>query len=281
MNFQIQVKGKERLSVYFRLIESSIFIVFIEKFDRTITDDLQFGLKGNSSTIICTQLSIGTIEYYTSNNTDCFTLLLDASKAIDRIEYVRLFTLLRLRNMCPLVLRLIMNMYISHRMQVRFGTAMSSHFSISNSIKKRGVIFPILFTIYIDNLIIQLRNLNIGCKIGNSDLGVFGYVDDLTFLCPSLAGLKQMLNVCENYAKEYNILFNASKSKLMHFGKNYFDAQHVLHMSNGSKIDYVEQCVHLGTTLYSDISIRNMNNAVNDLFMRTSNLMADFFKCPW
>ena len=92
-------------------------------------------------------------------------------------------------------------------MPVRFGTAMSSHFSISNSVKKRGVIFPILFTIYIDNLIIQLRKLNIGCKIGNSDLGVFGYVDDLTFLCPSLAGLKQMLNVCENYAKEHNILF--------------------------------------------------------------------------
>ena len=58
---------------------------------------------------------------------------------------------------------------------------------------------------------------------------------------------------------------------------NYFNAQHVLHMSNGSKIDYVEQCVHLGTTLYSDISIRNNNNAVNDLFMRTNNLMADFF----
>ena len=85
-----------------------------------------------------------------------------------------------------------------------------------------------------------------------------------------------MLNVCEDYAKEYNILFNASKSKLMHFRKNYCDAQHVLHMSNGSKIDYVEQCVHLGTTLYSDISIRNINNAVNDLFMRTNNLMADF-----
>ena len=34
--FQIQLKGKERLSVYFRLIESSIFIVFIQKFDETI-----------------------------------------------------------------------------------------------------------------------------------------------------------------------------------------------------------------------------------------------------
>ena len=85
-----------------------------------------------------------------------------------------------------------------------------------------------------------------------------------------------MLNVCEDYAKEYNILFNAPKSKLMHFGKRYFGEQHVLYMSNGSKIDFVEQCVHLGTTLYSDISIRNINNAVNDLFMRTNNLMDDF-----
>ena len=51
---------------------------------------------------------------------------------------------------------------------------------------------------------------------------MFGYADDLTFLCPSLAGLKQMLNVCEHYANEYNILFtcNASKSKLVHFGNN-------------------------------------------------------------
>ena len=131
------------------------------------------------------------------------------------------------------------------------------------------------FTIYIDNLIIQLWK-HIGCIIGNSFLGVFGYADDLTLLCPWLAGLKQMLNVCEDYAKEYNILFNVSKSKLVHFGKTCFDGQLVLHMTNGRKIDYVKQCVHLETTLYSDISIRNSNNAVNDLFMRTNNLMADF-----
>ena len=29
--------------------------------------------------------------------------------------------------------------------------------------------------------------LNICCKIGNSFVGVFGYADDLTLLCPSLA----------------------------------------------------------------------------------------------
>ena len=33
-----------------------------------ITDDLQFGFKENSSTIICTQLLIETIEYYYYNS---------------------------------------------------------------------------------------------------------------------------------------------------------------------------------------------------------------------
>ena len=46
-------------------------------------------------------------------------------------------------------------------------------------------------------------------------------------------------------------------------------------MSNRSKIDYVEQYLQL-TTLYSNISIGNINNAGNDLFMRINNLMADF-----
>ena len=56
-------------------------IVMKEQYASLITDDLQFGFKENSSTIICTQLLIETIEYYNSNNTDCFMLLLDASKA--------------------------------------------------------------------------------------------------------------------------------------------------------------------------------------------------------
>ena len=62
----------------------------------------------------------------------------------------------------------------------------------------------------------------------------------------------------------------------MYSEKKYFDGQHALEEFNGSKVDYVEQCVHLGTTLYSDISIRKINNAMNDLFMRTNNLMAYF-----
>ena len=63
------------------------------------TDLLQFGFKPNSSTVICTSLLRDTIEYYNENSSDCYLLLLDASKAFGRVEYVRLFRTLRDRNM--------------------------------------------------------------------------------------------------------------------------------------------------------------------------------------
>ena len=67
-------------------------------------------------------------------------LLLDASKAFDKIEYVRLFKLLRERNMCPIVLRLIIAMYISQMMQVRWGEILSKQFTVGNGVKRAGVL---------------------------------------------------------------------------------------------------------------------------------------------
>ena len=61
-------------------------IIIKEQHSSLITDDLQFGFKGNSSTIICTQLLIETIEYYNSNNTDYCMLLLDTSKHLIRLN---------------------------------------------------------------------------------------------------------------------------------------------------------------------------------------------------
>ena len=81
----------------------------------------------------------------------------------------------------------------------------------------------------------------------------------------------------EVYAKDYNILFNAKKIKLMYCGRNNINTNNIMSISNCTMIDFVWQCTHLGTIIYSDIARKNVEFAVNDLFMRTNNLMADFF----
>ena len=65
--------------------------------------------------------------------------------------------------MCPVTLRLIMNMYISRKMQLRFSNILSSQFTyIGKVVKQGGVLSPILFTVYLESLIKALKQRNIG-----------------------------------------------------------------------------------------------------------------------
>ena len=91
-----------------------------------------------------------TIEYCTENNTDCYLLLSDASKAFDRVEYMKLFNTLCDRKMCQLVLRLLMNMYINQQIQVKWNSTMSMISSISNGVKQGGCLSPNLFSVYLN-----------------------------------------------------------------------------------------------------------------------------------
>ena len=67
-------------------------------------------------------------------------------------------------------------------------------------------------------------------------MGVYCYADDLSLLCPSFTGIKEMLRTCELYAEEHKILFNAKKSQLLHFTKSSKSKDPQLFMNDGSII---------------------------------------------
>ena len=116
---------------------------------------------------------------------------------------------------------------------------MSTQFNVGNGVMQGGVLYPIVFTVFIDNEIQILKHRNVGCDICNNYFGVFGYTDDLIFLCPSLSDLLEMLN-------SQNIIFNASKSQSPAFWeKNNVNWNDPLSMSNGSRTEHVQQCIHL------------------------------------
>ena len=135
-----------------------------EKCTSLSTDVLQFGFKPHSSTTICTSLLRDTIKYYNEHGSDCYFLLLDASKAFDRVEYVKLFRTLRDRKMCPVVLRLTMNMYITQSIQVKWNSIVSSYCYISNGVKQGGCISPTFFSVHLNGLIEKLKTNNIEFK---------------------------------------------------------------------------------------------------------------------
>ena len=121
---------------------------------------------------------------------------------------------------------------------------MTDSFAVSNGVKQGGVLSPVLFAVYMDELLLRLRAAGVGCRIGHTFLGALCYADDLQLLAPSRHAIKSMLAICERFAAEYMVTFNAAKSRLLVFGATDTDVKNI--SLNGNIIPKVPTEQHLG-----------------------------------
>ena len=105
-----------------------------------------------------------------------------ASKAFDRVEYCKLFRLLMNRKLHAVVLRMLCNMYVSHGTRVQWNGVCSAVFEVLNGVKQGGIISPILFCVYIDDLLLLSARSEVGCFIGKWFVSALAYADNIVLL---------------------------------------------------------------------------------------------------
>ena len=215
------------------------------------TSDYQFGYKAHHSTQLCSFLVDEVISKFRSEGSAVYVCLLDASKAFDRLEYTKMFELLSQKNLCLLVLRLLITMYCHQKARGRWGSSISESFPMRNGVKQGGILSPVMFTTYLDVLLRRLSVGHYGCHIGSVFCGAFAYADDITLLSPTLHGLSNMLGICGDFATEYQLLFNASKSRLLVFSDDHRVEMAPLKFMDGN-IPVVDSERHLGLVLGRD-----------------------------
>ena len=275
-------RGKLQESGNFRTITigSSILklfeIVILNKQKFTFqTSNLQFGFKKKASPVMCSMTAQEVISHYNSNKTKVFTVMLDASKAFDRVNYINLFEKLLKREMCPLVMRLLLQTYLDQKLCVKWNDTSSDTFGVTNGVRQGGILSPLLFGIYIDELLCKLQNSGFGCQIGHLYVGALGFADDLILICPTESGIQKMLKICESYAADHDLVFNGAKSKLLIFNpQKVYESDPKLEL-NGELIPNVKSAVHLGNILHVinnqeciDEGIKKFNTQANIFLSR-------------
>ena len=163
-------------------------------------------------------------------------------------------------------------------MRIRWNNAVTDYFTISNGVKQGGVMSPILFSLYFDQLISRLRHIGMGYHMNGLFTGVFIYADDITLLAPSRASLALMLKQCESLSRTHDILFNASKTKYM-----VFKRRDIVHVNvaplyfDGSPINCVHEYDLLGITLSSNRTTDNViEKEVMKFNIKRNEVFSDF-----
>ena len=207
--------------------------------------------KAEHSTNMCTAVFTETVSYFVDRGSNVYACLLDASKAFDRVHYGKLFSLLLNRKMPAFFIRLILDSYLRQTTCTKWKGCIYNNFSVKNGFKQGGVLSPLLFTVYFDELISRLKSSGLGCNIGDNYFGALGYVDDLTLLSPSVNALTKMITICEIFANEYSVMFNAKKTAGIQFGQQKELCEIKL---NGQVINWRTSVKQLGNVVDNNLS---------------------------
>ena len=109
----------------------------------------------------------------------------------------------------------------------------SDSFTKLNGVQQGGVISPLLFSLYIDNQFLELKQSGLGrhIHVGLTYARPFVYANEATLVTPSLYCLNEIIFICENYANRNCLTFNPCKSKILCYNVDYLLLHQCLSMS--------------------------------------------------
>lgn len=205
-------------------------------YNTTYTTPNQFGFKKRHSTFMPVLLLKDLLKFYQQHGSNMYVAFLDISKAFDRVRYATLFEKLS-RKLPGILLRLLIAWYSSQTACILWAGFTSDSFDVLNGVRQGGVLSPLLFNVYIDDLSISLNAIYAGCYLGKSRINHLLYADDLVLFAPSAKGLQKLLDACSLFAAEHDVIFNQSKSQVM--------------LIRGCQPSYVNPCFSLSKMLLS------------------------------
>ena len=241
-------------SLVLKLFEKVILLVWGHLLT---SDSLQFGFKSQTSTTQCTWLVGEVVQHFLRQGSHPIVTLLDCKAAFDTCKFDILFTRVLETGVPAIVVRAMMYSYQHQHAWVRWDQARSEVFHIKNGTRQGSIASPVLWSVYCDLLIKELRALGLGAHVGGVFMGVAAYADDLVLIAPTRHAMQKMIDLCEDYATRYNICFSTDPNPQKSKSKCIFMVGSARNITKpapltlcGQDLPWVESATHLGHELH-------------------------------
>ncbi len=230
--------------------QSRVVIVELTLVPEVNISESQYGFRKGRGTGMANALLNDVISYCKFKDSPLFLASLDAEKCFDSVCHVSLFV--KLIDVLPQYQWLYLyNWYRNLKGVVKWNGSFSNVFDVTRGTRQGSVLSPYLFNIFLNDLLIQLKESKFGVNIGNRIYNSFSYADDISLFSVSVPGLQHLIDACFRYSVRWRFKFNTSKTKCMVVGKsNFLDTPKWL--MNNSELANVSKLEILGNIFNDD-----------------------------
>ena len=214
-----------------------------------------------------------TIKSYVAERSNVHCGMVDVSKAFDKINHSILIDKLHKSGLPKHIIGIIAYMMNNSYANIFVNNITTDLWKIGNGTRQGGLISPLIFSYYINDIIDDISQMAIGCELGGIKTNIICYADDICLLAPSTQALQSILNLLYAKLKNIGLSVNIEKCKYIVFKKHKSININSTVSLEGEVVERVSEYKYLGIILSEDNSINKDINRATESFLKQFNSM--------
>ncbi len=251
---KVNVSADDFRGITLNSILSKIFERCILPFFNVLsTSSRQFGFKKGLSCMHAINTVKNTIQFFNKKGNSVNLGLIDVRKAFDKVSVWGILILLQNNDVNSSIIDVMEHWFRVSVARVKWNDAFSMPIALSAGVRQGSILSPLLFSVYINILLIELEKTKLGCFINGRCFNSFLYADDLLLLSISVVDLQLLVDKCSEVLLSLDLQVNIKKSMCLRIGKR-FKSQCKCISINDQAIEWVSEAKYLGVTLKSGLN---------------------------
>ena len=238
----------------------------------------QFGFRKNTSCISAICILKETIASYNAKNSNVHCAMVDLSKAFDKININILMEKLKKTEMSTDVVNVIEFMFRNTFVNTKFNNFQGNEWKTGNGTRQGGILSAHIFSFYLNNLISQVNDLQVGCFLDSQKMNILCYADDIVLLAPSSNALQTILNETYRILEDLCLKVNVAKCSYIVFARSPRTKIATKLFLNGIELERVKSCKYLGVNFNENLSCEeDVDRVINSFLRQFNSLYSKFY----